>query len=219
MHSSASHRVGIISVLAHPDHWRAVVAVVGVMLAQQFCGINSVIMYSVSFLSKLLPNAASSITVLVGAVNLVVTILCAPLPDRLGRRLCLILSMAGMGISAALLGLAIGLHLAPLSALATLLFVASFALGLGPVPFMLASELVDAEAVGSTQSWALASNWAATFVVALLFPVLWTALEGRVFFVFSAMAIGFGAFVAWFVPESRGKKDADEVWRRVRRED
>ena len=211
--------VGIIAVVRHPDHWKAIVAVVAVMLAQQFCGVNSVIMYSVSFLSDLLPTTAGLITVAVGALNLVVTIACSPLSDRLGRKACLLLSIAGMGINSLLLALGIIFEAKVLTGIVTLFFVASFAVGLGPVPFILASELVDAEAVGATQSWALGASWIATFLVAQFFPILNDALpKGRVFFIFTALAAVFFAFIAWWVPESKGAKDADEVWGRERRD-
>lgn len=109
-----------------------------------------------------------------------------------------------------------------LTAIAALLFVASFAVGLGPVPFILASELVGPEAVGAAQSWALGANWIATFVVAQFFPVLDDALGGRgqVYWVFAAMAGLFGVFIYRYVPETKGRANADEVWGRAdRRQD
>ena len=217
---SEKESIGIFQVITHPDYYKAIIAVVGVMLAQQLCGINSVIMYSVSFLSDLLPTAAGLITVGVGVLNLVVTVLCASLPDRLGRKLCLMLSIAGMGISTLLLALAILFGVKILSAVATLLIVASFAFGLGPIPFLLASELVGPEAVGATQSWALAANWIAVFIVAQFFPILNIAMgDGKVFFLFAGVAAISFTFVAFFVPETMGKT-ADEAWGRAeRRED
>lgn len=215
--------IGFFAVARHSDHWKAIVAVIAVMLAQQLCGINSVIMYSVSFLSDLLPTGAGLITVAVGALNLIVTIACSPLSDRLGRKACLLLSIAGMGINAFVLALSIMFKVKVLAGIVTLLFVASFAVGLGPVPFILASELVGPEAVGAAQSWALGANWIATFLVAQFFPILNSILaNGRVFFVFAALALVFFIFISWWVPESRGKQDADEVWDREprsRRED
>jgi Na+/melibiose symporter-like transporter len=84
------------------------------------------------------------------------------------------------------------------------------------VPFILASELVGPEAVGATQSWALAANWIATFIVARFYPPLNEALgeEGRVFWIFAAMALVLGSFLAWWLPETKGKANADEVWGR-----
>ena len=102
-----------------------------------------------------------------------------------------------------------------------LAFVASFGFGLGPVPFILSSELVGPEAVGATQSWALVANWVATFVVAQFFPMVNQALgKGVVYFVFAGLALIFFGFIAWWVPETKGKKSAEEVWGlEARRED
>lgn len=187
-----------------------------VMLAQQFTGINSIVMYSVDILSALLPNAAALVTVAVSGLNVLISILCTPLPDHIGRKTCLLLSITGMGLSSVLLAFGISHSVKILSAIATLLFVASFAIGLGPVPFILANELVGAEAVGATQSIALAANWTATFVVSQFFPMLNQALDGqgRVFYVFAGFAAVFGLFIAWWVPETKGKHGADEVWGR-----
>lgn len=151
--------VSILGAVSDPLYRPAIIAVVAVMVAQQFTGINSIIMYSVSLLSTILPTTASLLAVIVSAINVVTTLICAPLADKIGRKSCLLLSIAGMGLNSVLLAVSIASGLSILSAVATLLFVASFAVGLGPVPFILASELVGPEAVGATQSWALAANW------------------------------------------------------------
>ena len=186
-----------------------------VMFTQQFTGINSIVMYSVSLLSSLLPTTAGLITVAVSTLNLIMTILFAPLIDKVGRKRCLLLSIGGMFLSALLLAIGIGLSIKALSIIATLTFVSSFALGLGPVPYILSTELVGPEAIGATQSWALAANWIGTFVVAQFFPILNHTLgKGRVYYVFAALAILLGLFIAWYVPETKGKEGADEVWGR-----
>ncbi|MCJ1308808.1 hypothetical protein MMC25_002463 [Agyrium rufum] len=218
--AASKPNIGILEVIRHPDHYRAIIAVIAVMLAQQLCGINSIIMYSVSLLSDLLPTGAGLITIAVGVLNLVATIACAPLADKLGRKTCILISIAGMGVNSLLLAFGIIFSVKVLSGIATLLFVASFAFGLGPIPFILASELVGPEAVGATQSWALAANWTATFVVAQFFPILNKAMgKGQVYFIFAALALVFFLFIGWFVPETKAKKSADEVWGRERRQD
>lgn len=207
--------IGIFGVLVHPQYNRAILAVMVVMVAQQLCGINSIVMYGVSVLSDLLEQSAALINVFVAIVNFVVTIACAPLADRLGRKPCLLISIAGMGASSVLFGIAVMKHVPILAAITVITFVGSFGVGLGPVPFILSSELVGPEASGATQSWALAANWIATFVVAQFFPVLNEALgEGRVYFIFAALAAVFFTFVLFRVPETKGKKNADEVWGR-----
>jgi sugar porter (SP) family MFS transporter len=207
--------IGAFAVLNHPDYRYAVFAVVMIMIAQQFTGINSIVMYGVSLLSDLLAANAALLNVAVAAVNVVITASCAPLVDRLGRKTCLLSSIAGMGVSSLLLALGIMRSIPILSAIAVILFVASFGFGLGPIPFILASELVNSEAVGATQSWALAANWIATFVVAQFFPLVNQMMgKGQVYFLFAGFALAFGSFVAWYVPETMGKRDADEIWGR-----
>ncbi|OJJ69466.1 hypothetical protein ASPBRDRAFT_57137 [Aspergillus brasiliensis CBS 101740] len=208
--------VTIFHAMTDPSYRPAIIAVVGVMVAQQFTGINSIIMYSVSLLQTILPTTAALLTVIISAINLVITLACSPLPDKIGRRSCLLLSITGMGLNSMLLALGIYFNQKVLSAVAVLLFVSCFAVGLGPVPFILASELVGPEAVGATQSCALAANWIATFVVAQFFPMLNDALGGRgkIYWVFTGMACLLGGFIYWRVPETKGKTSADEVWGR-----
>lgn len=219
---SKQSEVTILQAIRDPYYRPAIVAVVGVMIAQQLTGVNSIIMYSVSLLQSILPTTAALLTVAISAINLIITLACSPLPDRIGRKRCLLLSIGGMGCSSVLLALGMQFNQKVVAAVAALLFVACFAVGLGPVPFILASELVGPEAVGAAQSWALSANWAATFVVAQFFPVLNDAMGGRgkVYWVFAVVAGLMGMFIYRWVPETKGKANADEVWGRVdRRQD
>lgn len=212
-HSAQVQAISLLEAMYKPPYRRATIAVMAAMFAQQATGINSVVMYSVEILGVALPSAAKLVTVIVSAANVLVTIACAPLADQIGRKPCLLLSIGGIGIGSFLLVMGLTHHMAALSVFATFLFVASFGVGLGPVPFILASELVDSEAVGAVQSWGLATCWLATFCVAQFFPILNAALpNGHVFWVFLAIAISIGSFIAWWLPESRGKATAAEVW-------
>lgn len=217
--------LGFVQVVRDPHCRPAIIAVVGIMFAQQLCGINSIIMYSVSLLKDLLPTSSALLTIIISVINLGTTIAASPLPDRLGRKACLLLSIIGQGSSSLALAIAIRFDLKTLSAVAVLLFVAFFAVGLGPVPFIMASELVGPEAVGATQSWALGANYIATFLVAYLFPIVNEALNnafggaGWVYFIFAGFALLWTVFISSNVPETRGRRDADEVWGRTRRTD
>jgi len=182
-------------------------------------------MYSVSLLSGVVSISSSGLTIMISLINLFTTIACAPLADKIGRKACLLLSISGMGSMSFLLAFSLLYQIKLMSAISVLAFVAFFATGLGPVPFMMASELVGQEAVGATQSWALGANYIATYLVAQFFPILNTWLNGKLggkgwaFFVFAGLAALCFIFVAWRVPETKGKKDADEVWGRTRRVD
>ena len=178
-----------------------------------------------SLLKDLLPISSAVLTIVISIINLGITIAASPLPDRLGRKTCLLTSIVGQGSSSLALALSIIFGFKILSAIAVLFFVAFFAVGLGPVPFIMASELVGPEAVGATQSWALGASYVATFLVAYLFPIVNEALNkalggaGWVYFIFAGFALLFTAFITRNVPETNGKRDADEVWGRARRTD
>jgi MFS family permease len=216
---SSEEKLSMLQVFRHPEYKSAAFAVIMVMLAQQFSGINSIVMYGVSLLAGLLESNSALLNLAVSALNIVVTAGGAPLVDKLGRKTCLLNSLAGMGISSLLLAIGIIRSIPVLSAIAVLFFVASFGLGLGPVPFILASELVGSDAADATQSIALGANWIATFIVAQFFPLASAQLHGKVYFIFAALSAFFFAFISWYVPETKGKKNADEVWGRERRVD
>jgi MFS family permease len=214
--SGNEQTLSIMQVFRHPDYQKAAIAVVMVMLAQQFSGINSIVMYGVSLLAGLLESNSALLNLAVSALNIVVTAGCAPLADKLGRKVCLLSSLAIMGTSSLLLAVGI---IKSIPVLAVLLFVSGFAVGLGPVPFILASELVGPDAVDATQSIALGANWIATFIVAQFFPLASAKLHGKVYFIFAALSAFFFAFISWYVPETKGKKNVEEVWGRERRVD
>jgi len=202
--------------IKQPESRTAIIGVVVVMIAQQLTGINSIIMYGVALLADLLKSNAALLNLLVSLLNICVTLGCAPLVDKLGRKSCLLTSIAGMGISSLLLGIGIRNGISVLSAIAVLCFVGSFGIGLGPIPFILSAELVNQEAVGATQGWALGANWISTFIVAQFFPMVNDYLgKGKVYFIFAGLALFFWLFIGWWVPETKGKKNADEVWGRV----
>lgn len=202
-----------LDVLRIPKYRKALIGVTACMMAQQLCGINSVVMYSVAILGSIMPLYAALVTVVVSTVNVVVTLACAPLADKIGRKPCLLLSAFGMGINSMLLAIGLSQHIPTLTIIALILFVCSFAVGLGPVPFILASELAGPEAVGAISSWALAGCWLSMFSVAQFFPILNAAVpRGQVYWIFTGIALFFGIFIAWWVPESRGKETPEEIW-------
>lgn len=154
------------------EHRKAALVVCGLMLAQQLTGINACILHGVSILQRLLPQAAGYINVIISAANLAITSLASLYFDRLSHKKLLLASMLGMGSFAFLLALGIAHGIAILSAVALLLFVASFSFGLGPLPWMVASRTVDFKAVDAAQSAGLVVNWLATFAVAFIVPII-----------------------------------------------
>ncbi len=111
--------------------------------------------------------------------------------QRIGRKRIIQYSLLGMILSSILLYYGLDNHHPLLSSISILLFVASFASGLGPVPFLLISELVPPQAIPATASLALSISWIMSFGIASAFLPLRNALakgegegEGNVFLIF-----------------------------------
>lgn len=211
---NSSHRgtVGFYEFCTNPTYRQPFIAVVGIMSGQQFCGINSIIFYGVAVLSTIIPNYAVIINILVSAVNTVITASASPLIDNLGRKPLLLISIGIMGISSALMAIGILSNTALLSATAMILYVSAYAIGLGPIPFLLASELSQPEASGSCQSVGTTGNWIATFIVGYFFPILNTLIGGYTYFLFTIICFGYCIFTWKYIPETKGKKSFEDVW-------
>lgn len=117
------------------------------------------------------------------------TLIAANLIEKTGRRKLLLLSVAGMAISSLLLAYGLNANVKILSAVSATCIIASFAIGLGPIPFLLISEYFEVEAVGLAQSFGLSINWFTTFCIGLFFPIMRQTIGGSSFYVFAAMAI------------------------------
>ncbi|KAF8589928.1 general substrate transporter [Ramaria rubella] len=195
--------------LIKPPLLRPLLIVCFGMVAQQLSGINAVIYYSNDILSRVLPEAAAYVSLGVTVINVFMTFLPIYLIERLGRRTLITMSTVGAILS--LLGLGYGLNdgRVILASVAVLTFVASFAIGLGPVPFVIISEVTPFHAVSSIASIALSLNctlpsprWIANFVVGIGFLPLRNLLsggdinrQGGVFYVFAAILLA--VYLAW----------------------
>ncbi|GAA5961401.1 hypothetical protein JCM8115_003434 [Rhodotorula mucilaginosa] len=163
-------------------------------------GINAVMYYSTSILTAVNPTSAQKVSLFMTLVNLVMTFPAVFLIDRVGRRSLLVLSLLLLSLSTAVLGWAINHDRFGLASAGIIAFVVSFALGLGPVPFVLVGELPPKEAKSSIASIAVAVNWLANLGVGLVFLPLRDALArgsggtGTVFWIFTA-ATGLGVLV------------------------
>ena len=182
-------------------------------LAQQFVGVNTVIYYAPTILSDtgLSDSGALARTVLVGVTNVVFTVVAVLLLDRVGRRKLLIGGTVGM--VAGLLTLAVYFSSAVLQqdagylALAGLLvFIASFAIGLGPVFWLMISEIFPMGVRSVAMAACTITNWGANFVVAQTFLSLGNLITRQgVFYLYTVLALLSLVFFIRRVPETRGR--------------
>lgn len=211
--TSGSSTITLTEYLRLLEYKNSRLVATGILVFQQFCGINSIIFYGVSVLISIFPDAAIFINCLISIVNAVVTFASAPLIDRLGRKPLLKTSVLMMGISAVLLGYGISTKNALFSVVGTFVYITFFAVGLGPIPFLLVGEVTQQKAKAPAQSWGVTMNWVATFVVGFLFPILKNSWIGAgVYYIFAVMCVLTFLFVQRFVPETKGKHSYEEVW-------
>ncbi len=212
--------------------WRALLSpalrpptLVGIGLAvfQQVTGINTVIYYAPTiFQSAGFGSASSAIlaTVGVGLVNVLMTVVALLLLDREGRRPLLLIGLAGMVVSLGALGTVFYFpRLASLgwvAAASLTLYVGFFAVGLGPVFWLLISEIYPLKIRGLAMSVATVANWGANLLVAVTFLTLIETLGRPATFWLYAL-VGIAAwFFAWrMVPETKAQtlEQIEAHWR------
>jgi sugar porter (SP) family MFS transporter len=189
---------------------------VGVLLAvfQQITGINTVIYYAPSLLqgAGFGNSAALLANVVNGAVNVGMTIVAVRLLDRVGRRPLLLSGTAGMALGMVIVALSFlgGSHLtgalAIVAVLGLLVYTGSFAIGLGPVFWLLIAEIYPLQIRGAAMSVASMANWAANFVVTVSFLTLLNAIGGvGVFFLYGFLTLVALAYFWRKVPETKGR--------------
>jgi sugar porter (SP) family MFS transporter len=193
------------------------VLLIGVILAvlQQVTGINTIIYYLPTLLKGAGFGAGSSLLANVGngVVNVSLTIVSLLLVDRLGRRPLLITGLCGMTI--ALLVVAVnfligGAHLHGVGAIvavaAFFFYTGSFAIGLGPVFWLLISEIYPVDIRGRAMSVATMANWGANFVVTISFLTILGVIHGfGTFFLLAFLSVVAVFYCVLQVPETKGE--------------
>ncbi|MFX1366314.1 MAG: sugar porter family MFS transporter [Promethearchaeota archaeon] len=200
--------------------------IVGISLAifQQVTGINTVIYYAPTIFEFAgFQSAAAAIfaTIIVGIVNVGFTIIAIFLLDRVGRRKLLLLGLTGMSGMLIMLGFVFFLpsllnQLGTLAAISLIAYVAFFAIGLGPVFWLLISEIYPLKVRGRAMSVVTEANWGSNLIIALTFLTL-IQLLGRsgTFWFYAIVGIMALIFTYIYVPETKGRtlEEIEEHWR------
>ena len=201
---------------------------IGVILAvlQQVTGINTIMYYgSIIFTEQggaADTSAALWANVLVGAMNLVFTIVALFTIDRLGRKVLLIAAAGGMGVALTALGgvLAAG-RATPASVLALVLcYVACFSFGMGPGVWVVISELFPTRVRGRAMSVATVALWLACLLITATFLSLAKALTAAGAFWLYALLCGATVWFVWkHTPETKGRnlEDIEQEWKKPAR--
>jgi MFS family permease len=190
----------------------------GIALLQQITGINAVLYYLPTIFAQAGGSLASAFrqSVLVGLVNVGMTLVAIRLVDRLGRRPLLIAGVAGMAAALLTISWAFYAGYAPLGAippanarmllLAIIAFVASFAISLGPVMWVLLAEIFPNEQRAAAISLVGFWNSLVSAGVTFIFPwELSTFGPAGTFLGYGLLALAGLLFLAILAPETKGR--------------
>ncbi len=221
-----AQETGSIRMLFQPGLKKVLVIGVALAILQQVTGINVFLYYAPEIFKKLGTgtDAAMLQTVVVGAVNLLFTIVAIWTVGRLGRKPLMIVGAAGMCVCLSAMGTAAVLKSTHLWVLGFILgYIACFALAIGPVTWVILSEIFPTRIRGRAMAIATTCLWIANFIVSLTFPImdgneflLRTFNHGFPFFVYAIFCVGTIVLVARWVPETKGRslEQIEEHWLR-----
>ena len=203
-----------------------IVLMIGIVLAilQQVTGINVFLYYAPEIFKKLGtgPNTALLQTIIVGIVNMSFTVVAILTVDRFGRKPLMIFGSLGMGICLLTLGLMAYFQRAELWILIFILgFIACFALSVGPVTWVIMSEIFPTRIRGRAMSVATVFLWGANWLVSQTFPMMnenpslvARFHHGFSFWIYGLMCFILFVFIWRMVPETKGKslEDIERQW-------
>lgn len=188
------------------------------MVFQQFSGINAVIFFTVPIFKSAGSNIDPSISaIIVGVVQVLTTFLAAVLVEKAGRKILLIQSSAVMCICLTVLGVYFRLknsghdvsNIGWIPLMSLVMFIVSFSLGYGPIPWMMMGELLAPEVKSIATSFTVLFNWTAVFIVTKTFPILNESLGSDITFWIFAVIMAVGTLYGFkSVFETKGKSSA-----------
>ncbi len=205
--------------------WRfPLIIAVCIMFIQQFVGINTVIYYSPKIFTMAGFSdsvAAIGASIGVGVINVLATIISVSVVDRIGRRKLFFIGMVGMVLSLSLLG---GSFLVDFGSAGkfvtvgcTLLYVTFYAISVGPLGWLIISEVFPQKLRGLGSSIGSLSVWVFNSIVTFTFfkiANLWGSPAGSFFF-YAAIALAGIVWGIFFMPETKGKslETIENHWR------
>lgn len=214
-------------------HWKellsktvrpALLAGVGVAIIQQITGINTIIYYAPTifkFAGFASNKVALMATLWVGIVNVLMTFMAIYLLDIIGRKPLLLFGLGGMSLSLIILGIGfyqtVSTAFVEIIALICLFFyIASFAYSLGPVGWLLNSEIYPLHIRGKAMGIATCANWLSNFIITATFLNLINLLgKSGTLWLYGFIGI-LGLFFIWRrVPETKGEslEEIEECWK------
>jgi sugar porter (SP) family MFS transporter len=195
----------------------ALLVAIGLAVFQQFIGINTIVYYAPTTLTKVGYGNQGAIyaNIIIGVLMVAATVVAVRVIDRTGRKPLLLGGVVGMGLSLAVLGIGSAIlptakHPGDPAAVLTLVclaaYIVAFAVSWGPVMWVMLPEVLPLSVRGAAMGVAVSLQWGANFLVSVTFPSLLSSLGPGPVFLGYAVICGIAfAFVAKFVTETKGR--------------
>lgn len=205
-------KVTVKEMVTNPSLRAPLMIAVVIMIAQQFSGINAAMFFSTKIFkdAKLGERNAQLATLLMGFVNVLMTVVSLLLVEKFGRKTLLLVGFGGMFLVTLLLTLSLALinqfqWLSYFCVVFVNIFVILFAVGPGSIPWFLVNELFNQSARHTACSIAVTTNWTATFFIGLGFLPVQGLIKFYVFLIFAVCQILSFLFIWFYVPETKQK--------------
>jgi len=212
---------GTISELFAPGLRTAMIIGMFLALFSQITGINAIIYYAPEIFKSVGFGTDSALlqTVIIGLTNTLFTFVAIKFIDQAGRRKLLLWGVSGMAICLVGVGTVFHFELSsgPLLLIFILGFIASFASSLGPIPWVIISEIFPTKTRGTAMSFAILTLWIGVVLITQLTPILLNGVGGAVtFWIFGGNAILLLIFVFKMIPETKGKtlEEIEKYWKK-----
>ncbi|MED6171094.1 hypothetical protein PIB30_037476 [Stylosanthes scabra] len=203
--------------LKRKRYWFPLSIGIGLLLLQQLSGINGVLFYATTIFENAGIQSSSAATVGLGTIQVIATGITTWLVDKSGRRLLLIISSSLMTVSLLVVSIAFYLEgvisedshlhniLATVSVVGLVVMVIGFSLGLGPIPWLIMSEILPVSIKGLAGSVATMTNWLTAWVITMTANLLLSWSSGGTFTIYTVVAAFTVVFTALWVPETKGR--------------
>jgi sugar porter (SP) family MFS transporter len=193
---------------------RAMVVIgLAMAVAQQLIGVNTVIYYAPTILKSTGLSTSSAITqaLSVGITNVIFTIVAILILDKVGRRPLLIVGTIGCVIALVVLGIffaspTLKHDFSGLALVCLIVYIASFAVGLGPVFWLMISEIFPLKVRSAAMSASTVANWATNFLVSTFFLTLTGAITIQgTFWLYAGFGVVAIVFFFFRLPETKNR--------------
>ncbi|CAO0798652.1 unnamed protein product [Mucor circinelloides] len=198
--------MNMIQIFRDPLIRKIAITVLTLHIMQQLIGMNAVMYYSTAIFKMAFNEDMSKyMAIVTTVVNFISTFISLFLIDRMGRRALLLIAETGACVFSVLLVIGYVYNLGALLVVSVFGYVLSFAIGVGPIPWMMTSELTPLYASSAVGAVATAMNWAMNFLIAQLFPIIFAGIHGYSFAIFAGIAALSVVYTWYRVPETKGR--------------